>query len=89
MADSTREVGTEVNDETPEQTAARQIAEQDQAAAQLRGMAEAVVTVHQTLCKGGVSSTIADQMVLRFWCQIFPGQPSPFGFLFQQPPPPS
>lgn len=71
--------------ESPEQLAARAIAEQDQAAAALRGLAEAAVTARRTLVEGGVSGDVADQMVLRFWLSMFPG-PNLLGQIFGGPP---
>lgn len=69
---------------TPEEEAIAQVAAQDQATAALRGLAEAVVVARKTLVAGGMSDGVADQMMLRFWLQMFPmPQPqNPLGFLF-------
>lgn len=67
-------------DETPEQRATRTMVEQEQAAAQLRGIADAVVLLRKTLVAGGFSGPEASAMCVRAWNSFFPG--APLGLLF-------
>lgn len=75
-------------DLTPDPDAMLRMAEMDQAAAGLRSIADAIVTMRRTLVEGGINDQVADQMIMRTWMQFFPGpMGGPLGFLFGGAPP--